>query len=310
MMINRAAAPRSAQLGALQTQQLAEIGAYLRQQRQLKSLSLDEVAKRTLVRHSILADIEAGELEQLPEPVYVQGFIRRYAVALGLDAEQVADAFPTQAAQPAHSFWRQLPSAQLRPVHLYATYLIVIATSVHGLSWLMNRSVSQAGEYVRQEQKAEVAQAVAEAAAKSTGIASSKVGGPVAKAFPLVGDSIDSEGLAGAIAADKDAKPPASDKPVQVEMTLTAQSWLRVVVDGSQAYEGVLSEGEQRTWEADEAIVVRAGNAGGVMIKLNDKPAKPMGNPGAVEEVIYDASQAAARAADSVLMAIAADSND
>ena len=295
MMINRAEAPRSIQLSALQAQQLLEIGEYLRQQRERQGLSLDDVAKRTLVRHSILADIEAGDLERLPEPVYVQGFIRRYAVALDLDAEQVADAFPTRVIQKTpHSFWRQLPSAQLRPVHLYLTYLVVIATSVHGLSWLMNRSVDQVEEYLRQEQKAEIAQAVADAAAKRRG--------PVSEAFPLVGES--AENLSGATTLEEAAQPPKSDKPVQVEMTLTAQSWLRVVVDGSQAYEGVLSEGDQRTWEADEAIVVRAGNAGGVMIKLNDKPAQPMGNPGAVEEVIYDAGQAAASASDVSFVAL------
>ncbi len=292
------AASKPLQLKQLQQQQLSEIGAYLRQQREQQGLSLPDVAQKTLVRRSILEDIETGNMEALPEPVYIQGFVRRYAMALKLDGAQVAEAFPLEsAASPSRSFWRQLPSAQLRPVHLYTAYLLVIASSVQGLSWLMNRSLLQAAEVTRAEQATQVEQAVAQASATAAGIGSAKVG-PVGQAFPVTGASL-AEGaadLAKQLAKGEDAnaaKP--SDKPVQVSLTLTSQSWLRVIVDGSQAYEGVLSEGDQRTWEANQAVVVRAGNAGGVMVKFNGQPPEPMGNPGAVEEVIYEPKQVASR---------------
>ncbi len=279
------------QLVQLQQQQLNEIGAYLRQQRERQGHSLADVAQKTLVRRSILADIEAGELEALPEPVYIQGFLRRYAIALKLDGDQVAGAFPLESvAGKSRSFWRQLPSTQLRPIHLYATYALVIASSVQGLSWLMNRSLLQAAELTRQEQATQVDRAVAQAAA--AGVAPT---GPVGEAFPVTGSAAERAAiLRKQLAGSQNAiAPKTSNKPVQVSLTMTAQSWLRVMVDGKQAYEGVLSEGDQRTWEANEAVSVRAGNAGGVMVKVNNKPAVPMGNPGAVEEATYNSKQVA-----------------
>ena len=66
---------------------------------------------------------------------------------------------------------------------------------------------------------------------------------------------------------------------------MTSQSWVRIVVDGKTEFEGVLSEGTKRAWEANKQLVLRAGNAGGIMVSLNDGTAKRLGEPGAVEEV-------------------------
>lgn len=291
-------ATKSLSLFELQKQQLKEIGLYLRQCREARGLSLESTAHRTLVRASILQAIEAGQLEQLPEPVYIQGFIRRFAEALELDADRVTEAFPLGQDKPTQQSWfrHHFPSAQLRPIHLYGIYLLVIAGSVHSLSWLMTSAMTQASAPLRAQQSEVLAKAVERSLSKSNSVGN----GPVAQAFPI-GSSLPIQGNSAdaisrlssrlAQASQPQPQPQVSDKPVQVKLTLTAQSWLRVTVDGQEAYEGVLAQGDERVWEANEAVVVRAGNAGGVMVALNAQPAKPMGIPGAVEEVTYGANQ-------------------
>ncbi|MCY7321823.1 MAG: DUF4115 domain-containing protein, partial [Phormidesmis sp. CAN_BIN36] len=74
---------------------------------------------------------------------------------------------------------------------------------------------------------------------------------------------------------------------VRVGVMLTAQSWVRVVADGKTEFEGVLSEGTQRAWVANQQVVVRAGNAGGVMVSFNDGQSKKLGEPGAIEEMAF-----------------------
>lgn len=80
---------------------------------------------------------------------------------------------------------------------------------------------------------------------------------------------------------------PAPQKSVRVGLTMTSQSWVRVVVDGKTEFEGVLAEGTQRDWEANKQLVLRAGNAGGVMVSFNNGAAKRLGEPGSVEEVTF-----------------------
>jgi cytoskeletal protein RodZ len=59
-------------------------------------------------------------------------------------------------------------------------------------------------------------------------------------------------------------------------------TWLRVLIDGSQAHEYTLQPGEQLTWTAATGIHLLVGNAGGIRLYANDKPLKLLGESGKV----------------------------
>ncbi|NET32712.1 MAG: helix-turn-helix domain-containing protein [Cyanothece sp. SIO1E1] len=251
-------------LKQLQLRQLAKIGDYLSQVRQEQSLSLEQIANRTNIQRRLLRAIEAGNLTGLPEPIYVQGFIKRYAEALGLNGHELADKFPTgpiiQAFRPS---WKNSPAAQLRPLHLYILYLLLIMTSVSGLAYLLERPSSQTAVNSRNAAKTLTASDANQPATKPANQPTQP-------------------------AADKqadDADQP--DQAIRVKVTLTAQSWMRVVIDEKTEFEGVLQQGEHRTWTADQKLTLRAGNAGGVLVAFNDQAAQKLGEPGAVEEVTF-----------------------
>ncbi|MCG8367008.1 MAG: helix-turn-helix domain-containing protein, partial [Pseudanabaenales cyanobacterium] len=105
-------------LDQLQREQLASIGGVLRQTREEQSLSLEQLSSKTLIRPSLMSAIESANLEQLPEPVYVRGLIKRYADILGLDGETLAIQFFTHLNLRSRSSWKDSPAAQLRPLHL------------------------------------------------------------------------------------------------------------------------------------------------------------------------------------------------
>ena len=58
------------------------IGSRLRAAREAKGLSLSQLADQTRVRISALEAIEAGDFERLPEPIYVQSYLRAFAQAV------------------------------------------------------------------------------------------------------------------------------------------------------------------------------------------------------------------------------------
>lgn len=249
-----------------QIEKLEEIGARLRQCRIEQSISLEEVATQTRIQARLLQAIEDGRLDQLPEPVYIQGFIRRFAEALGLNGAELADAFPVGSGilfmKPR---WQYLPAAQLRPLHLYLLYIVLVISSVSGLSYILNRSAVQVIEVDKN---------------------------PAAQQFPTPNPTTPTppKQSLGANSTAEVSHASQNGKPVQVGVTLKAQSWIRVVVDGKTEFEGVLPEGTQRTWMADQQLIVRAGNAGGVLVEFNDQSAKQMGAPGAVEEMTFAAN--------------------
>lgn len=67
---------------------LIELGAKLRQAREKKNLSLEEVTEGTKISRRIILAFEDGDREGFPHPVYAKGFIKNYARMLGLDPDE------------------------------------------------------------------------------------------------------------------------------------------------------------------------------------------------------------------------------
>lgn len=273
-----------------QVSKLAEIGQKLRQEREEQAISLDQVAATTMIQPRLLSAIEEGRIEELPEPVYTQGFIRRFADALGLNGAEFAQAFPADLRMqlPAkETEWRSRPAAQLRPIHLYVLYIIIIVAAVSGLSHLVNRSAvpSNSGQ-----------PATTTSPQATPGTA--KPGKPTQATSPRpttnpAGTTPPTQPQAASLnATPKPVSSPAPSPaaPVQAKINLTAESWIEIVKDGQVEYEGILPAGTQRTLTAQEQLILRSGNAGGVQVSVGNAKPKQMGQPGTIEELILNAS--------------------
>ncbi|WNN89577.1 helix-turn-helix domain-containing protein [Gloeocapsopsis dulcis] len=133
-------------------EKLLEIGAQLRQARQAQALSLEGAEAKTMIQRRVLRAIEAGCREELPEPIYIQSFIKQYANALGLDGAELASKFPREDQQLQFKPSVRIPAAQLRPVHLYLLYLFVVFWAVNALSHTLSRGELQASNLQTKKQ--------------------------------------------------------------------------------------------------------------------------------------------------------------
>lgn len=68
---------------------MESLGKYLKQERELRNLSLKEVAKSTKIREHFPRAIEEDRYDLLPSTVYVKGYLTLYAKHLGLDPKDV-----------------------------------------------------------------------------------------------------------------------------------------------------------------------------------------------------------------------------
>ena len=68
---------------------MRELGEYLRQMRESRGVSLEEVARATRVNIRYLRALEEGQYDVLPPEVYVRGFLRAYGEYLGIDPEEL-----------------------------------------------------------------------------------------------------------------------------------------------------------------------------------------------------------------------------
>ena len=274
-----------AHLQDIQVEQLKEVAAKLRETREAQGLSIEQLSTKTLIQRRLLNAIESADTDQLPEMVYVRGFVKRYADALGLNGQEFVDVLPVEGFNNSMKpSWKELPAAQLRPLHLYLLYVVVIAAAVGGLSHFLRQAESPT---------------VASNSASPTAAPAEVVPDPAPKTAEATAAASTTSEQPAAAAANKAEKSDQTDqataKSIQIKVQLTSQSWMRITVDGKTQFEGVLQAGDERTWTAEEELTLRAGNAGGVMVAYNNGDAEPLGEPGSVEEVTYPQPQSTAQ---------------
>lgn len=137
---------------------LCELGRELRKGRQIRCLSLLQLHNQTLVPVHHIEAIENGEIEKLPQDIYVRGFIRRLGDALGLNGSAMADALPKPDPSQIANLYVSVSDSdstdefQMRPVHLYLGYTALMAGAVGGLAWLSQQPVVPGAQAVPQTQ--------------------------------------------------------------------------------------------------------------------------------------------------------------
>src|SRR6516225_2944171 len=78
-----------------------DVGAALRQAREQRGMSLEDIEKLTKIRVSILDAIETNRSDRLPQEIYVRGFVRAFAREVGLDRDDIAQQYIDQFEPPA-----------------------------------------------------------------------------------------------------------------------------------------------------------------------------------------------------------------
>lgn len=68
---------------------MESIGDHLRREREIRHLSLEELAQTTRIPLRNLLLIEANRFSELPGDVFTRGFLRAYARAVGIDDELI-----------------------------------------------------------------------------------------------------------------------------------------------------------------------------------------------------------------------------
>ena len=76
------------------------LGVWLRRERERRGITLKTVADQTKVAVPLLEGLESGDLNRWPGGIYRRAFVRAYATALGLDADEVVNRFEQEHPSP------------------------------------------------------------------------------------------------------------------------------------------------------------------------------------------------------------------
>ncbi|HXA19069.1 MAG TPA: RodZ domain-containing protein [Thermoanaerobaculia bacterium] len=264
-----------------QVSELASFGEELRREREIRGISLKEIADATKISKRFLEAIERNDHKTLPAPVFTRGFVREYARYLGLNAEEMVNRYNFAAVgddrieQSSHL--ERLTTPQVPPLpgkkqpqkgippayarvdrNVYILILVVVALA--GVSYwaLKHRRESRAvgEEHLAAETKAAPATAPPPVAAPQT-------------------------------ATQSEMTPPAK---LVLNIEVTGRSWVKLDADGETIIDDELVRGFHRSIEAKDGFRFRTiGNAAGITLTLNDLPVPALGRTGQVlHDVVLD----------------------
>jgi transcriptional regulator with XRE-family HTH domain len=256
--------------------ELASFGEELQREREIRGISLKEIADSTKISKRFLEAIERNDHKTLPAPVFTRGFVREYARYLGLNADEMVSRYNYGAAgddriektQHLDRLVQPPPAAIERPDPVkrgipapYArvdrnVYMVIVLVIL-----LMGAA------YWAVRHKREVA--AAEARAELTATAAKPSTGHVIPVAPAP--------------APASATPAVDGSLLRLTMELTGDSWVSLEADGRTVLNDDLKRGERRAFEAREGFRFKTiGNAGGVELTLNDVKIPPLGDEGKV----------------------------
>jgi cytoskeletal protein RodZ len=92
----------------------AEIGAQLRERRELISLTFEEVERHTKLRAAFVKALEEGVLDKLPSPVQTRGMLANYATFLDLDTEAILLRFADGLQARRHEKYAETPREKVQ----------------------------------------------------------------------------------------------------------------------------------------------------------------------------------------------------
>lgn len=271
---------------------MPSFGAKLKQQREQRGITLEEISHSTKIGTRMLHALEEDHFDQLPGGIFNKGFIRAYARCLDMDEEQVIADYLVAAGEAE-------PETQNRPVVVapIETRMETEPGPAANLPWGVIAAVLLAialgfaawglysggtGKLTRRDGHASSAsQTTAAKPAESGSPASTARQGPTtnqASATKLSSSSTAVPAKTSAIAS----------APLSLRINLREDSWISITADGHESTRGTLTAPAERSVQARKEIIVKVGNAGAVDFEFNRKKIPTQGVNGEVQTIVFD----------------------
>ena len=284
---------------------MASVGDYLRELRQRRGLSLEEMSRATRVASRYLECLESDRFSALPAPVFTRGFIRAYCQAVGEPPDEALARYESRdGATPPPP--RTTPAAGPPPVPaesgarsrsavLVSFVLLVILGMALFAVALMTQPARE--ERVDRRPPADAVASLPAPAAPTVPEASPPSSPPAAPPTPprpaaVAPPPVPASAVVTA-APVRATAPPAwlpdvqaatggVASPYRLVAHVSEATWIRVRTEDGRNIEETVPAGEVREWVSNRPFVLTLGNAGGVTLELNGRTLPPLGASGAV----------------------------
>jgi len=226
-------------------------GRYLQAIRLEKKISLEKISAQTRIGMANLLMIEQEDLEGLPAEVFVKGFLRSYADAIGADGDEAVRRYDSRLnvaqkiAVSEEFIGKSAPRMWWKVLISVVSLAGIIGVSIFGVAFFNHRPDSG----ISPEQK-------------------------IATDISRPTDSPQHDKV--------EASTRTGVEKLVLKVTAVEDTWLKIIVDEKEPSEHALTSGQKLELEATTGFNLLIGNSAGLKITLNDKPVPLSGKSGEV----------------------------
>ena len=275
--------------GALDAGESPGPGPMLRRARESRGLTAQQAAEQLNLDVSVVEALERDDLAALGAPVFAKGHLRRYGAMLGLVEDELLAAYERAGAQPEVPTLVPRARREMMPVRGRPKWPWVVGGALaFVLAAGLAAYVSEygfdrpAGTSESAPAAPAVEPALAQASEPGAGAPAATSGTAAALATPPVPVGASAQPAADpAVAAGDPVQPPVPPGHVSISLAFATDSWVEVYDGSGKAVLYDLGRaGTQRSIAAAAPLSVTIGNAPGVTLVVNGRPASVPTVPG------------------------------
>jgi cytoskeleton protein RodZ len=268
---------------------MGSFGDRLRREREMRGITLDEIAESTKISRRHLEALEKEDFDSLPGGIFNRGFVRSYARYLGIDEDQAVADYSAAAAEPAATEGKfpldvPEPGPELNPRRSALPLILALVALVAVLAIFWARTRSRGAE---SQESASANMPGATRSPSPVNVAPAQTPASIPEPTSETPNSSASDSPTPSSSSNPtatsqpSASPSASQSPERlfsVVVMAKEDSWVSVTADGKTVIERVFKAGERQSFRAGRRIVFTTGNAGGVDVSFNGKTLGTIGN--------------------------------
>ncbi|HPR64354.1 MAG TPA: DUF4115 domain-containing protein [Thermoanaerobaculia bacterium] len=221
-------------------QESDRVGTILKQSREAKGISLEDVARKSNIALRYLRAIEEHNFQLLPNEVFARAFIRQYARIVGLESEEAVELYRRERGTAE----RKGRAVSRNPVNQGFFWVFIVCTilvGIFGLVFLFQSLQNSGVETPENQTSIRPTEPEPEPA--------------TAKTVPVV-------------------------EPTRIDLTFLRRCWITITLDGKKVFEGVKEPGDRLSYSLRESLAFRAGDGGAVQVERGGEPYPIQGRDG------------------------------
>jgi len=275
-----------------------DFGSYLKSERELRGVTLDELHSKTMIPVRFLLALENNQFDELPEEVFIKGYIRSIAKVIGAQEYEVLSTY-MDIKKTAPSIDTNNPStldqkhSTLDPKFIFVLSLIILFLS--GIAWGINilihkfnkdstESIPTLSKQKQSKSKEEPVNNLSAGNGKiddtspalttselspTTSAISSKI--PIEKSPNNLSrkSAGDLKNLSATVNNEDPASSTESNMPLKLTIRVKGDVWLNIMVDDSTVESFILTKGSEKIFYGKKQYLINAGNKNLIDLTLN-----------------------------------------